>query len=316
MKEHTYLKAGLVIVVMLAALGGFVYLFRQSTHSDGGEQEHLQNSIYNLKQVDANWTAEVLKSYVGLSKDYDALSNSSKHLPNLLSNLSVDLMATSNVEAQNVRSELDRMIKEKSLMIEKFKRHNAVLKNSLRYLPTAQAEMAMIISSENMARAKSQPLNNQKDAIDHLVSTVLHYNLFPEEKTAALAKTQNDNMRAMINTMSPALAEKARNLVKHIDVILHERTGLANLVANINEVGISTKLDTLSLSIDKARTLELESHHERRNFAMIYGTSMIFVFVTIIFWTTRRLVRLGEISYHARARLHEMERKLAEKGLT
>jgi DAHL domain len=126
MKAQTYFKAGLTIALMLILLAGFAYLFRQSSLTDGGEQEHLQSSIYNLKQVDANWTAEVLKSYVGLSKDYDALSRSSKHLPHLLSNLSVDLMASANAEAQNTRSELDRLIKEKSLLIEKFKRHNAV----------------------------------------------------------------------------------------------------------------------------------------------------------------------------------------------
>ncbi len=315
MKAQTYFKAGLIIALMLMSLAGFVYLFRQNTFNDGGQQEHLQSSIYNLKQVDANWTAEVLKSYVGLSKDYDALSRSSKHLPHLLSNLSVDLMANANFDAQNTRSELGRLIKEKAILIEKFKRHNAVLKNSLRYLPTAQTEMTTLISSENMTRAKTQPLNTQKEAIDQLVSTVLHYNLFPEEKTAATVQAQNDSMRAMISSMSPALAEKTRNLVRHIDVILQERNGLATLVASINEINIASKLDALSLTIDKTRTIELENQHERRNFAMIYGIAMIFTFITIIFWTTRRLIRLNEVSSHARARLHEMERKLAEKGL-
>lgn len=297
MKQHTYFKAIAVFALMLAALAGFAYLFKQSLGNDSGEQEHLQSSIYNLKQVDANWTAEVLKSYVGISKDYDALSKSSRHLPQLLSNLSVDLLAHPNKEADNTRSELNRMIKEKEQLIEKFKRRNAVLKNSLRYLPTAQAEMTAAMSNESMVRTKQ--INRQ--AVDQLVAAVLHYNLFPEEIMAANVRMQIDNVRNVIRAMSPALSDKTNNLIRHVEVILNERTDLAALVAKINDIGISSKLDALSLAIDKTRSIELDLHAERRNITMLYGTTVLFMFIAIIIWTTRRIVRLNEVSYNARA---------------
>ncbi len=311
MKVHTYFKAFIIFALMLASLAGLAYLLKQSMGTDRGEQEHLQSSIYNLKQFDATWTADVLKSYVGISTDYDALSKSSKHLRHLLSNLSVDLLAHPNKDTDNLRSELDRMIKEKTQLVEKFKRGNAVLKNSLRYLPTAQIEMATAITNE------SQEPKRQiyRQAVDQLVAAVLHYNLFPEQMLAANVRTQNDNVRAHLATMNPTLADKTQNLIRHVEVILSERADLAVLVAKINEVGISSKLDTLSLAIDKTRSVELDLHAERRNITMLYGTTVLLMFIVIIILTTRRIVRLNEVSYNARARLHEMERKLTEKGM-
>lgn len=313
MKAQTYSKATILVIFMLAALAGFVYLFKQSTISNSGQQEQILGSIYKMKQVDANWTADVLKAYVGISKDYDSLGASSKELPATLSSLSKDLGGFSPQDVQATNADLDKMIKEKSQLVEKFKRRNAVLKNSLRYLPTVQMEITAILMAERAAEPKNVKLAEQKDAVDQLVSLVLQYNLFPEDRLAASVQLQNESMRLSFGAMSPNLLDKVRNLVRHVDVILSERIGLAMLVTKINEIPIAEKLDALSAEINKNGSLQITGNAEQRNLALIYGGVMLFVFVLIGFLTTRRIIKLKEMIRNARGRLLQMERRLAEK---
>ena len=113
--------------------------------------------------------------------------------------------------------------------------------------------------------------------------------------------------------MSPNLLEKVRNLVRHVDVILSERIGLAMLVTKINEIPITDKLDALSAEINKSSSLQITGNADQRNLALIYGGVMLFVFVLIGFLTTRRIIKLKEMIRNARGRLLQMERRLAEK---
>ena len=162
MKAQTYSKATILVIFMLAALAGFVYLFKQSTINNSGQQEHILGSIYKMKQVDANWTADVLKAYVGISKDYDSLGANSKELPATLTSLSKDLGGFSSQEVQAANADLDKMIKDKAQLVEKFKRRNAVLKNSLRYLPTVQMEITAILMAERAAEPKNYQASRTK----------------------------------------------------------------------------------------------------------------------------------------------------------
>ncbi|MBI3229158.1 MAG: hypothetical protein HYZ45_02935 [Burkholderiales bacterium] len=283
MKAQTYIKAGILLSMMLAALAGFIYLYKQSTSTDVGRQEHMLSSIYNLKQVDANWTAEVLKSYVGLTKDYDSLSNSSKHLPHLLSNLSVDLLGHSSQQAQGTRQELDRMIREKSQLVEKFKRRNAILRNSLRYLPTAQQEITSLLGSD-------------------------------KKSAAASAQGQNERLASKLEGLHPKILEKGQVLTRHVNVILGERLGVSTLVARINELGVTEKLNTLSTEISINRNADLDESTERGNIAAVYGTAMLLFFIVIGFWTARRIVKLNEITKTAFSRMQQLEQQLLEKS--
>lgn len=314
MSAQTYGKAGMLIVIMLATLGGFLYLLKLGSNTDGGKQEQILGSIYKMKQVDANWTADVLKAYVGLSKDYDSLGSSAKELPTSLNALVQDLKGYSVEDSKVTDTELTRLIKEKTQLIEKFKRHNSVLKNSLRYLPTVQNEIATILAQEKTADSRNQKNAEQKETVDQLVSLVLQYNLFPEDRLAASVQLQNESMRLSLGAMSPAMLEKARNLVRHVDVILSERIGLAMLVSKINEIPISDRLDSLSAEVSKNGLLQVSGNAEQQNLALIYGAIMVLLFVLVGVLTTRRIVRLKEMIRNARLRLLQMERKLQEKS--
>ncbi|WP_338846843.1 DAHL domain-containing protein [Massilia sp. W12] len=314
MKAQTYGKGLAVLLFMLAALAGFAYLYKQNSGNNDNKQEHILGTIYNMKQADASWTADVLKAYVGLSKDYDTLGATGKELPQTLNQLGLALGGFPGHEAQQTSQDLERLIKDKSNLIEKFKRHNAVLKNSLRYLPTVQMEIAAQLMQEKGADPKARG-NDQKEAVDQLVSLVLQYNLFPEERLAASVQLQNESLRLSFGSMSPALLERARNLVRHVDVILSERIGLAMLVQKINEVPIAERLDALSAEINKAGVTQVNGAGEQRNILLMYGVAMLAIFILIGVITTQRIVKLKEMTRNARTRLVQLERKLAEKSV-
>jgi hypothetical protein len=311
MKKQTYGIAGLLVTLIILAVAGFMDLYQHMNSNDAVLQERCLGLIAQIKQANANWDADILKSYVGIHKDYDALGNSAKEMPRNLGLLNSEATPFLSVEVQVALKELERLAKEKAALTEKFKSRNSILRNSLRYLPTAQEEIGTLIAGEKtVADGKAGRVLDQRDTVNQLVSIVFQYNLFPEERLAAAVQLQNESLRLSFGTMSPALLDKARNLVKHVDVILSERISIALLVAKISDAPITEQLNTLSMEVAKGSLVQANGQTKYADYVKIYATVMVLLFVALAFGIARNIVRIRELARHTRAKLTQVENKL------
>ena len=136
-----------VLTAILMSVLVFLYAKTQSF----GKSDYFENValLRHLKQLDAQWELDVLKSKIGINTNYDPLADSLIKLSQLLEKLEADiaLPQTHSETAALVQGSvaLRRVIDEKAALIEQFKSNNSVLRNSLAFLPTAADDVQQSI---------------------------------------------------------------------------------------------------------------------------------------------------------------------------
>lgn len=129
MKPHA---ANLLLAVVLA--GVLALLVHQTRATDEAAHNALLADIRTLKQIDAEWNADVLRARVGLSDNYDRIVSPLPAIRRL--EVTVDSgLADAGLKAafSAYRAAMDRKV----ALIEQFKSQNAILRNSTRFLPVA-----------------------------------------------------------------------------------------------------------------------------------------------------------------------------------
>ena len=126
---------GLMLVAVLALLVTRARSIDAEAHGD------VVALLRQLKQVDAEWNLDVLRTKTGLNSHYDAMT---QPLPLLVSvqgalrDKAGRLWSGQRAEQRAVQQLLDRsrqVLDQKMELTERFKSHHSILRNSSRYLP-------------------------------------------------------------------------------------------------------------------------------------------------------------------------------------
>ena len=127
--------AGLALV--LASILAVLYVKTQGY--DGSSYFANVALVRQLKELDAHWELDVLRSRMGIDANYDALVEPLVELNELQDRLQ-SFLANQHGPSGGALSEVDksfrRAVEDKTRRIEHFKSHNSVLRNSLAFLPT------------------------------------------------------------------------------------------------------------------------------------------------------------------------------------
>ncbi len=149
-----------VTAVLLSIL---VFLYAKTQSFD---ESHFFEDIAvlrHLKQLDAQWELDVLKSRIGVNTHYDALADNQGEMARLMEQLQSDSDAHKHGAAADAAklAVLQRAIQDKAVLIEKFKSNNSVLRNSLAFLPTAaediQQSLSRAVAPRNRRSGRSRP---------------------------------------------------------------------------------------------------------------------------------------------------------------
>lgn len=142
------LQALLLILLVIALTGGLAGLIYKTQAIDTDAQAQVNEQLRTLKQLDAEWNLDVLRTKLGINKNYDAVANPLKWL---LENQDDLLLAAGRVQSANLKPEVEALqaaLNSKIDLIERFKTQNSLLKNSLRFLPVAVAQLRAQIAEE------------------------------------------------------------------------------------------------------------------------------------------------------------------------
>jgi len=122
--------AGLASV--LASILVFLYV-RTNAHDAASYFENVV-LLRQLKQLDARWELDVLKSRMGIDTSYDSLVDPLAALNQLQRRLQSDMASQYGRDAgksSRLNATLHRAIDAKTRLVEHFKSHNSVLRHSL-----------------------------------------------------------------------------------------------------------------------------------------------------------------------------------------
>lgn len=137
---NPFLKHSLRLLAACALLAGLAFLYLKGEASDPAAAETAA-LLRELKQINSNWNADVLRSRKGESKDYDAITTPQSTALQVLDRVGEQRLGRFGVRLEDAQVVLRQTIVEKSDLVDRFKRESAIMRNSLRYIPAATAEL-------------------------------------------------------------------------------------------------------------------------------------------------------------------------------
>jgi serine phosphatase RsbU (regulator of sigma subunit) len=198
----------LIIAFVALALLGSGVLYSRSRSADFDRHAQAVEAIGNVRHLNQLLSERVLAARFGLLNEYDPITQTELGLVASASELRVRLgnVLPTNAELEQSLAQLAESIASERTSVERFKRENSVLKNSLYYLPTAARELA------GKSATLSGPLNQ-------LVQAALVYNLVGDQGAEAayadiLARVTDEN-----RAISPEQHSDLVMLLAHARVI-------------------------------------------------------------------------------------------------
>ncbi|KHK64415.1 DAHL domain-containing protein [Pseudomonas frederiksbergensis] len=285
-------RLGLAFIgVLLASILLFIYI--QSGAQQAASHIESRDLIRQLKQQDGIWDNEVLKSRITLSHNYDPLVSPLYEMARLWQRLDA-IESEPGRHAPTLwatqRDEYLKAIKEKTRLVEQFKSHNAVLRNSLAFLPTAEDD----IQRQFAQLSDSEKLELQSVAIDTydlLLSTLEFAQITTREQAAEVLLGLN-LLDVNKDRLPTGLVGSVDILRRHIALILREQPLVNQLLRDFEAVPLADRLDTITGLLERDQE-KAAADHQRNHILLLVFASFL---VLILIWLAVRLVRsFGEI---------------------
>lgn len=267
------------MAVALASILAFLYVKTQE-HDTSGYFEDVA-MLRQLKQLDARWELDVLKSKMGINAHYDSLVDPLVDLNQLREKL------RSDIERQRIAVEvltplLDSFrlaIEEKTRLIEHFKSHNSVLRNSIAFLPTAARDIAK--AARQTAGAGTESTQFLSD-VERVLRDSLEFSQSPSTDMAADIQLKLDRLNS--KAFGPESAREGLSVFSsHVRAVLREQPKVNELLNAIALVPTAARIDAVDNILSREqRESEIQAQRYRRYLLTLAAAlSALFLYAAI-----------------------------------
>jgi signal transduction histidine kinase/CheY-like chemotaxis protein len=264
--------------LVLAAILAFLYIKMQEADDD----DYFENValLRQLKQLDARWELDVLKSKMGINRNYDALVDPLSDLNRLRETLDTVLAGPRGADAPGAAEAghaFARALEQKTRLVERFKSHNSVLRNSLAFLPTAASDVG-------------PPL---RAAVDKLLLDSLVYSQAPSEEKATEIRAGLDSVESAAGARSSIAAESLGIFAAHVRTVLREQPVVDRLLADITQTPVAGRIDRIDALLDaRQRAAEsLASRYRTVLFAIAAALGALLLYVAASLVRSHTVIR-------------------------
>ncbi|MGA0612670.1 DAHL domain-containing protein [Caldimonas sp. KR1-144] len=300
------------LAAVLAAILALLYERTQGYDAAG----HLEDVavLRQIKQLDAQWELDVLKARMGLRADYDPLVDPLRQLNDLQQALQAGTAGEAHLEAAALARTgelIGQAVQGKTRLVERFKSHNALLRNSLSFLPTAADELREALEGQGAAspRGGSDIAARVNDVLlDTLVfSHDVSLDRVPtiEAKLALLSADRPD--------VPPETAERIELFLAHVRTVLREQPIVERLLADIGAVPTAALTDEL----ENVLAREQRDGAERSELNRLYLLAFAAALAGLIVYAAASLIRshavIKRVNQALRGANAKLEQRVAER---
>lgn len=207
MNKVRYLPLAIIAVL----LSWLAFLLYKSQSIDTTLHTKTVSSIQQLNHFDGLLNQDILEVRYLSQLNMDVISNHAEQTLKLISDMK-ELFTNQSIKPYKAFTEAESLLTEKVHLIEQFKSHNGVLRNSLRYLPGAVDELT------------GSAIHHSHD-LDKLIEMILTYNLSPE----SVVKNRILLLLEQLSSFEDGGKSDAhRHIIKHAHVVLREHMIVSN----------------------------------------------------------------------------------------
>jgi signal transduction histidine kinase len=282
-----------VPLVLFLVVSAVVSLYVRSSTTKTEGYAAARDLIREIKQQDAQWNTEILKARIAITRDYDPLvrplGEITEHWQEF-QNVALKEVADP-IQRQERREAFTRALKEKQRLVEQFKSHNAVLRNSLAFLPTAEDDIQAALN--DLDDADKLKLQNISTNIYDLLLSSLEFSQVTNDDIAHSIELGMNNLLIDKARLPASFEVPIDILLSHVNLILREQPVVNELLDKIAAVPVAATLDDITLHLNqdqRAADLIDQKYHV---YLMIFSALMV---VLLIFTGSRLLRSYAEIN--------------------
>ena len=220
--ENQFAKTGLIV----AAIAILIFLLAKSMSINFSQYEKYRESLFHLEEQESVFSQDILRARYELFSSYDSLVynlNTQTQLQQQLQNIPSFVTKKRREEINEILAERQIKLEQKVEFTERFKTQNALLKNSLRYLP----RLARDLSAQ---AEKQENLTELRITFNDMLRRVLLYNIGNNQSLVPQIKERIDELSQLREENEITTQEFPVNLaISHANIVLNEKPQIDNL---------------------------------------------------------------------------------------
>ncbi|WP_426101636.1 DAHL domain-containing protein [Massilia sp. TSP1-1-2] len=299
-----------LLVTLSVTLG---YLFNRTRAIDIDAQNRVTLELRELEKLDAGWNVDILRSHIGLNSDYDPLTAPLARMHQLQEQIAQALPMTHGAEAGVVYQELVRAMQEKEDLVEQFKSQNAVLRNSLVFVPPAITILKTEISGFESALVPARTVLALDAALNTLLTDVLRFNLVPDPPLGQRIDRNIGAMLVLRAWFSPTVRERVDELAGHARAILRYRELENNLERQIDNTASAETMERLATLFDKSFDQVQLERQRYRGYLFAYSGLLLLLLVFFARRLRRSYVIINSVNRDLKKANETLELRVAER---
>jgi two-component system NtrC family sensor kinase len=313
MKISRRLSSLLLAAMTLTLASILVFLYIKSSTDNTWNYVESRDLIRQIKQLDAQWETEILKARIAISQNYDPLVDPLTKINVLWKQL--DATESSHARHtlalwQNKREAYLAAITEKTRLVEQFKSHNAVLRNSLAFLPTAEDDIQDHLLETNQDDPAQQSAS--MDIYD-LVLTSLEFVQVTSDDRAADIEVGLSRLKVDKERMPEPLHLPIDILLSHVALILREKPLVNDLLERISAVQVADRLDDLNAILNDNQEQAVKTDQQYHLYLVIFSALMVGLLLYLAIRLLRTYAEINRMNRALQAANEGLELRVEER---
>ncbi|OPA93430.1 histidine kinase [Pseudomonas fluorescens] len=301
-----------LITLLLASM--LVFLYLKSSRDQTANYTQSRDLIRQLQQLNAQWDSEVLKARIAITRNYDPLVTPLAEMTRLWTELSSRDVYHNPQDLTHWQTSHDAYqaaIQEKARLVDQFKSHNAVLRNSLAFLPTAEDDIqAEFNRSDNEGRLQLQDVAT--DTYDLLLSSLEFAQVTSDERAAdilvGLGKLEINK-----DSLPKEFQAPVEILTNHIALILREQPTVNTLLERIAAVPVADRLNELTSHLDQDQQAADLVDHRYHRYLLIFATLLVVLLLYMAVHLLRSFAEINRVNRALQAANETLEQRVERR---
>ncbi|AZE53392.1 Sensor histidine kinase [Pseudomonas synxantha] len=310
-RRTSQILLGLMTLFLASTL---VFLYLKSSRDQTASYTQSRDLIRHLKQLNAQWDSEVLKARIAITHNYDPLVAPLAQMTQLWARL--DSSATYHghedlTQWHAAQAAYQAAIHEKARLVDQFKSHNAVLRNSLAFLPTAEDDIQAqfnLIGDQDRLQLQSVAT----DTYDLLLSSLEFAQVTSDERAAEILVGLG---KLAVNKESlPSEFQAAVEILSnHISLILREQPVVNGLLERIAAVPVAERLDDLTTHLDRDQQAADLVDHQYHRYMLIFSTLLMLLLLYLAVRLLRSFAEINRVNRALQAANETLEQRVERR---
>jgi signal transduction histidine kinase len=314
MKISRRLSQVLLTGTTLLLASTLLFLYLKSSSYQTSAYTESRDLITQIKQLNAQWETEVLKARVALTHNYDPLVSPLTEMTRLWGRF--ETMESShgrNDEAQwqAIHDAYLNAIKEKTQLVERFKSHNAVLRNSLAFLPTAEDDIqGQLARLEDVDKLLLQ--NIATDTYDLLLSSLEFAQVTSDDKAADILVGLN-KLAVNKERLPAEFHAPIEILSNHIALILREQPVVNALLEKIAAIPVAERLDNITNLLNADQQQDDITEQKYHFYTLLFSTLLVILLLYLAIRLLRSFAVINRVNKELQAANEGLEQRVDER---